>query len=59
MHDTVDAAKEAAAHAAEGAAAAGQHAAGHSDDVGSTIMHHISDSSTWDFFGWEIHLPAG
>jgi F-type H+-transporting ATPase subunit a len=57
MHETVDAATEAAAHAAEGAAAAGQHAPGHSDDVGATIMHHISDSSTWDFFGWEIHLP--
>jgi F-type H+-transporting ATPase subunit a len=39
-----------------GAEAAG-HAAGHGDDLGSTIMHHITDSHTLDLGFTEVHLP--
>jgi F-type H+-transporting ATPase subunit a len=52
--------QQGAEHAAEvaghGAEAAG-HAAGHGDDIGSTIMHHITDSHTLDLGFTEIHLP--
>lgn len=45
------------AHGAEAAHAAA--AGGHGDDIGSTIMHHITDGNTIDLGvpGWEIHLP--
>jgi len=39
------------------AASAAEHAAGHPDDLGSTIMHHITDGHSLEFFGWEIPLP--
>ncbi len=57
---------DAAAHAAEAtghAADAGAHG-GHGDDIGSTILHHITDSHSIDLgFSWgghpvEIHLPT-
>ncbi|MGH9869217.1 MAG: F0F1 ATP synthase subunit A [Candidatus Polarisedimenticolia bacterium] len=34
-----------------------EHAAGHGDDLGSTIMHHITDSNTLDLGFTEVHLP--
>jgi len=63
-----EAAQKAAGHALEGAEAAqGAHAAGaaeaahaageHGNDIGSTIMHHITDSNSLDLFGHEIPLP--
>jgi len=39
-----------------GQAAAG-HGAGHSDDIGATIMHHVTDSHSIDLGFTEIHLP--
>jgi len=45
-------------HAAGQAAEQGaEHAAGHADDIGSTIMHHITDGNTLDLGFTEIHLP--
>ncbi len=45
----VDAAQQAGHAAAEGA--------GHGDDIGATIMHHITDSHTLDLGFTEVHLP--
>ncbi len=46
------------AHEAAGAVAAGaEHAAGHTDDLGSTIMHHITDGSTLDLGFTTVNLP--
>ncbi|HKY33714.1 MAG TPA: F0F1 ATP synthase subunit A [Candidatus Polarisedimenticolia bacterium] len=42
-----------AGHAAEAA----EHGAGHGDDIGSTILHHITDSRTLELGPWEIPLP--
>ena len=51
--------QQATEHAAGavGAADAAGHAAEHSDDIGATIMHHITDANTLDLFGYEVHLP--
>ncbi len=36
---------------------AAEHGAGHSNDIGSTILHHITDANTLDLGFTEIHLP--
>ena len=46
-----------AAHAAAAAAEHGAGGAGHSDDIGATIMHHITDGHTLDLGFTEVHLP--
>lgn len=51
-----EAARQGAETVQHGAEAAG-HAAGHGDDIGSTIMHHITDSHTLDLGFTEVHLP--
>ena len=59
--DAVQGAGEIAGHAAEATDAA--HAGGHGGDIGTTILHHITDANTLDLgFTWnghpvEIHLP--
>ena len=50
-------AQRAAEQAAEHGKQAAEHAAGHGNDIGSTILHHITDSRTLDLFGYEIPLP--
>jgi len=50
-------AQRAAEQAAEHGQQAAEHAAGHGNDIGSTILHHITDSRTLDLFGYEIPLP--
>ena len=48
-------AAETVQHAAE--AAGHEAAAGHGNDIGSTIMHHITDGDTLDLWFTQIHLP--
>ena len=54
MQETHQAA-ETVQHAA--AAAGHEAAAGHGNDIGSTIMHHITDGDTLDLWFTQIHLP--
>jgi F-type H+-transporting ATPase subunit a len=48
--------QQATEHAAEAAGAA-EHAAEHSDDIGATIMHHITNGDTLDLGFTQVHLP--
>lgn len=60
MQETHQAAKTAAS-AAETAASAAAHTAAsgdaHGNDIGSTIMHHITDGDTLDLGFTQVHLP--
>jgi len=49
--------QEAVERAAGAAQAAAEHTGEHADDIGATIMHHITDGHTLDLFGHEIQLP--
>lgn len=46
-----------AAHAAPQHAAEASEAGGHSNDIGATIMHHITDGDTLDLGFTQVHLP--
>src|SRR5262245_5085118 len=58
-HEAVTAATSAVEQGVEAAEAAahGAHAAEHGNDIGSTIMHHITDGDTLDLGFTQIHLP--
>lgn len=57
-HDALEqAAGQAADAAAHGAEAAGHAAEGHGNDIGATIMHHITDGDTLDLGFTQVHLP--